>query len=109
MTTPALVSMQDRLGDSGGKALREASTPRTTTVGAIAARIAEPAPAPGSTAVSESEGTVADFEGGKGTKTAAAISLLGAALPSRELSPIRVKPMITATKSKAPDTSAGFD
>jgi hypothetical protein len=109
MTTPALISMQGRLADAGGKGLREASTPRTTTVGAAAARIAEPRLVPGSTAVWESEETVTDFEGGKGTKTATAISLLGAPLLSREISPIRPKPMTTATNSKAPDTSAGFD
>jgi hypothetical protein len=110
MTTPALVSMQGRLADSGSEGFREASTPRTTTVGATAARIAEPKPVPGSTAVWESEGTVANFEGGKGTKTAMAVPPSAAPLLLPEVSPIRVKPMTTATIiSKAPDTSAGFD
>jgi hypothetical protein len=109
MTTPALVSMQGRLADSKSEGFREASTPRTTTVGATAARAAEPRPMPGSTAVWEGEGAFTSFEGGKGTKTATAASPPGAPLLSREISPIRVKPMTTATNSKAPDTSAGFD
>jgi hypothetical protein len=110
MTTPALVSMQGRLAaDSGSVGFREASTPRTTTVGATAVRTVEPTPVPGSAVVWEGEGTVTSFEGGKGTKTAMAVPPPAAPLLPPEVSPIRVKPMTTATISKAPDTSAGFN
>jgi hypothetical protein len=109
MTTPAVVSMQGRLADPGGEEFLGASTPRTTTIGATATRAVEPTPVPGSTAVWESEGTGANFEGGKGTKTAMAVPPSAAPLLLPEVSPIRVKPMATATINKAPDTSADFD
>jgi hypothetical protein len=104
MTTPALVSMQGRLADSGSEGFREASTPRTTTVGATTVRTDEPTPVPGSTAIWEGEWTFTSFEGGKGTKTVTAVPPSAVPLLLPEVSPTMVKPMTTATTNKALNT-----